>query len=136
AELRPDGFYTGSRLRASGAVEDKAEGRRMVCGRAGGASGDGGASDHRQRGPSHAKNPETDPVPETISFPNVAGGKQDRPAQIADCVRSQSDKHQGRNARSIASGARTNFGIFGRNIEAGFERLLLATPIFGNVKRV
>jgi hypothetical protein len=33
-------------------------------------------------------------------------------------------------------GARTNFGISGGDVEAGFERVLLAASVLGNVKRV
>jgi hypothetical protein len=87
-------------------------------------------------GPGDAENAKARSVPETISFPNVAGGEQDHPAQIADSARFQFAERQGRDAGRIASGARTNFGISGGDVEAGFERVLLAASVLGNVKRL
>jgi uncharacterized damage-inducible protein DinB len=82
------------------------------------------------------KNSETDSVSETIPFPNVAGREQDHSAQISDSTGSQSAEHEGRNAGRIASGTRTNFVVFGGDVEEGFAYVLLAASVFGNVKRV
>jgi hypothetical protein len=41
---------------------------------------------------------------------------------------------EGRNAGDIASGARTNVGVSGGDVEEGFEYVLLAASLFGNVK--
>ena len=95
-----------------------------------------GASDHRRRGPNHTKNTQSDSVSETIPFPHVAGGGQDHSAQISDSTGSQSAEHEGRNAGKIASGTRTNVGVSGGDVEKGLEYVLLATSVFGNVKRV
>jgi hypothetical protein len=45
-------------------------------------------------------------------------------------------KQEGRDARRIASGTRTNFGISRGEVEAGLKRLLLAASVLGNVKRI
>ena len=86
--------------------------------------------------PNHTKNTETDSVSETIPFPNGAGREQNHPAQISDSTGSQSAEHEGRNAGRIASGTRTNVGVSGGDVEKGLEYVLLATSVFGNVKRV
>ena len=108
----------------------------MVGGRTRGASGDGGANNYRQRRPSHAEGSETDSIPETIPLPNVDGGEQDHPAQIADSSGSQPVEHEGRDAGRIAGSTRTIVGISGGDVEERLPPILLAASVSWNVKRI
>ena len=108
----------------------------MVGRGTGGTSGDGGARHHWRRGSDHAKKSENGSVPEATSSSDVAGGKQGHQAQIPHSAGSQFVEQQRGDAGRIARGTPTDFGIPGGDRQKGFEHVLLATCVFGNVKWV
>jgi hypothetical protein len=101
-----------------------------------GTPGDGGANDYCQRGPSDAEKSKANSIPEAISLPNVDGREQDHPAQIANSTGFQPAEHEGRDAGRIANGPRTDVSVSARDVKSGFERVLLAASVLGNVKRI
>src|SRR5580700_170453 len=95
-----------------------------------------GTSGDRECGSLHAEATQAFPCAKTLALANDARGGASDPAEIADTARPGDARREGRDARGIARGTRAHTGVHRGNSRTGFERVSVATSVFGMFERV